>query len=72
MNFPRIYTDIEPVTGIFTFSVSAGTEVPMHNAPQPCIRIVLSGEGEVTTSDGATLRRRHTSVRHERPAQATP
>jgi quercetin dioxygenase-like cupin family protein len=44
------------VTSIFTFSVPAGTEVPMHNAPQPYICIVLSGEGEVQTSDGATLR----------------
>jgi quercetin dioxygenase-like cupin family protein len=51
-------TDVEPVTGIFTFSVSAGTEVPMHTAPQPYICIVLSGEGEVATSDGATLRLR--------------
>jgi quercetin dioxygenase-like cupin family protein len=31
--------------------------VPSHNAPQPYICIVLSGEGEVTTSDGKTLRR---------------
>jgi quercetin dioxygenase-like cupin family protein len=51
-------TDIEAVSSFFTFAAPAGTEVPSHNAPQPYICIVLSGEGEVTTSDGATLRLR--------------
>ena len=51
-------TDIEAVSAFFMFSAPAGTEVPSHNAPQPYICIVLSGEGEVTTSDGATLRLR--------------
>lgn len=38
------------------FSVSAGTDVPAHNAPQPYIAIILSGEGEVLTSDGEARR----------------
>ena len=37
-------------------SVPAGTEVPAHNAPQPYVVIVLSGEGEVATSDGEARR----------------
>lgn len=49
-------TEIEAVTSLVTFSVPAGTEVPAHNAPQPYICIVLSGEGEVMASDGSTVR----------------
>ena len=49
-------TEIEAVTSLVTFSVPAGTEVPAHNAPQPYICIVLSGEGEVVASDGSTER----------------
>jgi quercetin dioxygenase-like cupin family protein len=49
-------TDLEAVSSLFMFSIPAGTAVPSHNAPQPYICIVLSGEGEVTTSDGKTLR----------------
>jgi quercetin dioxygenase-like cupin family protein len=49
-------TEHEVVTSLVTFSVPAGTEVPAHNAPQPYICIVLAGEGEVTASDGSTLR----------------
>jgi hypothetical protein len=49
-------TEIETVTSFVTLSVPAGTEAPSHNAPQPYICIVLSGEGEVTASDGTTLR----------------
>jgi hypothetical protein len=49
-------TEIETVTSLVTFSVPAGTEVPAHNAPQPYICIVLSGEGEVVASDGSTER----------------
>ena len=49
-------TEAEAVSSFVTFSVPAGTEVPSHNAPQPYICIVLSGEGEVETSDGTTLR----------------
>ena len=49
-------TEIEAVASFVTFSAPAGTEVPSHNAPQPYICIVLSGEGEVEASDGATLR----------------
>jgi quercetin dioxygenase-like cupin family protein len=47
-----LHTDIGAVESMFTFSVPAGTDVPAHNAPQPYICIVLSGEGEVLTSDG--------------------
>ena len=49
-------TERIPVSSLVTFSAPAGTEVPSHNAPQPYICIVLSGEGEVVTSDGTTLR----------------
>ncbi|MGE3155021.1 MAG: cupin domain-containing protein [Nitrospiraceae bacterium] len=49
-------SDREAVNSFVTFSVPAGTEAPAHNAPQPYICIVLSGEGEVVASDGATLR----------------
>ena len=49
-------TEIETVTSFVMFSAPAGTEVPSHNAPQPYICIVLSGEGEVTASDGKTVR----------------
>lgn len=49
-------TEIEAVTSFVIFSAPAGTEVPSHNAPQPYICIVLSGEGEVTASDGKTVR----------------
>jgi quercetin dioxygenase-like cupin family protein len=49
-------TEIEAVNSFVMFSAPAGTEVPSHNAPQPYICIVLSGEGEVTASDGTTVR----------------
>jgi quercetin dioxygenase-like cupin family protein len=49
-------TDREAVSTFVTFSAPAGTEVPSHNAPQPYICIVLSGEGEVEASDGTTAR----------------
>jgi hypothetical protein len=49
-------TEIQVVTSFVTFSVPAGTEVPAHNAPQPYICIVLSGEGEVMASDGSIVR----------------
>jgi hypothetical protein len=49
-----VYGDLQqPVAGFcifIVFSAPAGTEVPSHNAPQPYICIVLSGEGEVATS----------------------
>ena len=51
-------TEAEAVSSFVAFSAPAGTEVPSHNAPQPYICIVLSGEGEVVTSDGTTLRLR--------------
>lgn len=51
-------TATEAVSTFVVFSAPAGTEVPSHNAPQPYICIVLSGEGEVETSDGDTVRLR--------------
>jgi quercetin dioxygenase-like cupin family protein len=49
-------TDFGAVTTMFLFSVPAGTDAPAHNAPQPYIAIVLSGEAEVVTSDGEARR----------------
>jgi quercetin dioxygenase-like cupin family protein len=46
-------SDFGNVDGMFAFSVPAGINVPAHNAPQPYISIVLSGEAEISTSDGA-------------------
>ena len=43
-------------TTMFVISFSAGAEAPAHNAPSPYIVIVLSGEGEVVTSDGEARR----------------
>lgn len=48
--------DFGAVTTMFVFSVSAGTDVPAHNAPQPYVCIILSGQGEVVTSDGEARR----------------
>jgi quercetin dioxygenase-like cupin family protein len=48
--------DFGAVESMFLFAVPAGTEVPAHNAPQPYIAIVLSGEAEVVASDGDTKR----------------
>jgi quercetin dioxygenase-like cupin family protein len=45
-------TDFGVVEGMFSFSVPAGIHVPAHNAPLPYICIVLSGEAEISTSDG--------------------
>jgi quercetin dioxygenase-like cupin family protein len=50
--------DLGAVTTMVVFSAPAGTEVPAHNAPQPYIAILLSGEGEVVTSAGETRRLR--------------
>ena len=55
-NPPGRMTEIEAATSFVTLSVPAGTEAPAHNAPQPYICIVLSGEGEVVASDGKTVR----------------
>ena len=49
-------TERIPVSSLVTFWAPAGTGATWHNAPQPYICIVLSGEGEVVVSDGATLR----------------
>ncbi len=48
--------DFGAVESMFVFAVPAGTEVPAHNAPQPYIAIVVSGEAEVVASDGDTKR----------------
>jgi quercetin dioxygenase-like cupin family protein len=48
--------DFGAVETMFVFSVPAGTDVPAHNAPQPYIAMILSGEGEVVTSDGEARR----------------
>ena len=45
-------SDFGEVTTMSVISFPSGTEAPAHNAPQPYIVIVLSGEGEVVTSDG--------------------
>ena len=52
-------SDFGAVVNMCAISFPAGTEAPAHNAPQPYIVIVLSGEGEVVASDGEA-RRFHT------------
>jgi quercetin dioxygenase-like cupin family protein len=49
-------SDFGAVTTMFAVSFAAGTEAPAHNAPQPYVVIVLSGEGEVLVSDGESRR----------------
>ena len=44
-------SDLGTVTTMSVISFRAGTEAPAHNAPQPYVVIVLSGQGEVVTSD---------------------
>jgi quercetin dioxygenase-like cupin family protein len=48
--------DFGAVESMFVFAVPAGTDVPAHNAPQPYIAIIMSGEAEVVASDGDTKR----------------
>ena len=48
--------DFGAVESMFVFAVPAGTAVPAHNAPQPYIAIIMSGEAEVVASDGDTKR----------------
>jgi len=48
--------DFGNVSTMFVFCVPGGTDVPRHNAPQPYVCIVLSGELEVAASDGETRR----------------
>ena len=48
--------DLGAVTSMFVFSIPVGTSVPAHNAPQPYICIVLSGELEDAASDGEARR----------------
>jgi hypothetical protein len=49
-------SDCGVVTTLCIISFHARTEAPAHNAPQPYVVIVLSGEGEVVTSDGEARR----------------
>lgn len=49
-------SDLGVVTTMSVIAFRSGTEAPAHNAPQPYVVIVLSGEGEVVTSDGAARR----------------
>lgn len=55
-NPPGQMSDFGAVTTMCAISFPAGTEAPAHNAPQPYVAIVLSGEGEVVTSDGEARR----------------
>jgi quercetin dioxygenase-like cupin family protein len=49
-------SDLGAVTTMCVIVFHAGTEAPAHNAPQPYVCIILSGEGEVVTSDGEARR----------------
>jgi quercetin dioxygenase-like cupin family protein len=49
-------SDFGAVTTMCVVSFPAGIEAPAHNAPQPYVCIILSGEGEVVTSDGKARR----------------
>lgn len=55
-NPPGKMSDFGAVTSMCAFSVPAGTDAPAHHAPQPYVVIVLSGAGEVVTSDGEARR----------------
>jgi quercetin dioxygenase-like cupin family protein len=49
-------SDFGAVTTMSVIAFPAGTEAPAHNAPQPYVCIILSGEGELVTSDGERRR----------------
>ena len=49
-------SDFGAVTTMCAISFPAGTAAPAHNAPQPYIAIVMSGEAEVVASDGEARR----------------
>jgi quercetin dioxygenase-like cupin family protein len=49
-------SDLGAVTTMCVVSFPAGTEAPAHSAPQPYVCIILSGNGEVVTSDGEARR----------------
>lgn len=49
-------SDLGTVSTMRVIAFRAGTEAPAHNAPQPYVCIILSGEGEVVTSDGEARR----------------
>ena len=51
-NPPGTRADFGAVKTMFAFAVPGGTTVPAHNAPQPYIAIILSGDVEVAASDG--------------------
>lgn len=48
--------DVGRVESMCIVSFSAGTVAAAHTAPQPYVVIVLSGEGEVETSNGESRR----------------
>lgn len=54
-----LMSDLGAIKNAFLYQLPAGVFVPTHNAPQPYIAICLSGEIEVTASDG--------TVRHIKP-----
>jgi len=49
-------SDFGRVTTMCIVAFSAGTEAPAHNAPQPYVCMIVSGECEVVTSDGEARR----------------
>jgi quercetin dioxygenase-like cupin family protein len=49
-------SDLGAMTTMCVISFPAGTDAPAHNAPQPYVCIILSGEGEVATSNGEARR----------------
>jgi len=49
-------SDLGAVTTMNIIAFPAGTVAEAHNAPRPYVCIILSGEGEVVTSDGESRR----------------
>jgi hypothetical protein len=49
-------SDLGAVATMCLIAFHAGTEAPAHNAPQPYVCVILSGEGEVVSSDGESRR----------------
>ena len=49
-------SDFGAVTTMCSSRSPPGRDVPAHNAPQPYVCIILSGQGEVATSDGEARR----------------
>lgn len=55
-NPPGRMSDLGPATALRVIAFPAGTAAPAHNAPQPYICIVLTGEAEVEASSGEARR----------------